>query len=409
MNRRYFVSTLCAAATGSLSAAPEKLPPVRAITRGPKFHWFGYYDKLQFDPASRYALGMEGSFEHRMPAADDTVRLGMVDTADGDRWIDLGVSHSWSWHQGCMLQWLPGSSVEAIYNDRLDGHFVSHIVNVKTGKRRTLPMPIYAVSPDARWAVVNDLGRSYDLRPETGYAGIPDPNREVLAPKNSGIWRVDLTTGKYELILSTAEVAAIPGHEPYGEGARHYFEHLLYSPDGRRFTFFQRWKGKGEGAGFATRMLSADPDGRNIRVLNAEGKTSHYNWRDPGHLLVWMYRAPRGEAWYILDETTGKAEAFAPEGMTRDGHVSYLPGNRWVVSDTSPDKERLQHPYLYDSRTGKQYPLGHLYSAPEYKGVWRCDTTPRFSPDSRKVVVDSPHGGNGRQMYLFDISGIVSQ
>src|SRR5437667_58594 len=95
MNRRYFVSTLCAAATGSLSAAPEKLPPVRAITRGPKFHWFGYYDKLQFDPASRYALGMEGSFEHRMPAADDTVRLGMVDTADGDRWIDLGVSHSW--------------------------------------------------------------------------------------------------------------------------------------------------------------------------------------------------------------------------------------------------------------------------------------------------------------------------
>ena len=33
--------------------------------------------------------------------------------------------------------------------------------------------------------------------------------------------------------------------------------------------------------------------------------------------------------------------------------------------------------------------------------------TPRFSPDGLKVVIDSPHGGDGRQSYLIDISGIV--
>ena len=44
--------------------------PVRAITRGPKFHWFAYYDKLQFDPTSRYALGMDVDFEHRSPTAE---------------------------------------------------------------------------------------------------------------------------------------------------------------------------------------------------------------------------------------------------------------------------------------------------------------------------------------------------
>ncbi len=32
---------------------PVKFPPTRAITRGPRKHWFGYYDKLQFDPTSR--------------------------------------------------------------------------------------------------------------------------------------------------------------------------------------------------------------------------------------------------------------------------------------------------------------------------------------------------------------------
>jgi len=38
---------------------PEELSAVRAITRGPKYHWFGYYDKLQFDPTGRCVLGME--------------------------------------------------------------------------------------------------------------------------------------------------------------------------------------------------------------------------------------------------------------------------------------------------------------------------------------------------------------
>jgi len=51
--------------------------------------------------------------------------------------------------------------------------------------------------------------------------------------------------------------------------------------------------------------------------------------------------------------------------------------------------------------------LGHFHSPPEYTRVWRCDTTPRFSPDGKKVVFDSPHGGNGRQMYLVDVSAIT--
>src|SRR3954453_6061590 len=91
------------------------LPQVRAITRGPKFHWFGYYDKLEFDPTGRYVLGMEVDFEHRSPKADDLIRIGMVDLEDKDRWIDLGRSTAWCWQQGCMLQWVPGSKSEILW------------------------------------------------------------------------------------------------------------------------------------------------------------------------------------------------------------------------------------------------------------------------------------------------------
>ncbi len=402
LDRRAFISSVLAAPLSSAA-----LPPVRPITKGPGFHWFGYYDKLQFDPSSRYALGMEGTIEHRLPTADDHVRLGMVDIGDGDRWTELAVGHVWSWHQGCMLQWLPGSKTEVIYNDRVDNQLVSHILNVRTGKKRTLPMPIYCVSPDARWGIVNDFRRSFAMRPETGYVGLDDPYSSELAPEKGGIWRMDLQSGKHELILSLADVVAIPRPNGYSKHAKHYFDHLLFAPDGKRFIFFQRWRGEAEGKGFATRMLSADADGKKVRVLDPYGKTSHYVWRDAKTLLVWMDHPSHGAAFYQMNEPDASVELFAPEAMPKNGHPSFFRDGRWVVCDTSPDEQRLQHSYLYDTKTKTRHPLGSFYSPPEYTGFWRCDTTPRVSPDGKKIIIDSPHGKNGRQMYLIDVSVIV--
>jgi hypothetical protein len=114
----------------------------RTITCGPKFHWFGYYDKLQFDISDRYLLGMETDFEHILPTGLEKIKIGMVDLQKNDQWIELGESRAWCWQQGCMLQWLPVSAEEIIWNDQEEDHYVSHILNVFTGKKRTLPHPI---------------------------------------------------------------------------------------------------------------------------------------------------------------------------------------------------------------------------------------------------------------------------
>lgn len=95
----------------------------RKLTKGPKYHWFGYYDKLQFDPTGRFVLCMEVDFEGRSPTPADSVEVGMMDLADDNRWITLGRSTAWCWQQGCMLQWIPGSTDEIIYNDRLGEGF----------------------------------------------------------------------------------------------------------------------------------------------------------------------------------------------------------------------------------------------------------------------------------------------
>jgi hypothetical protein len=404
--RREFVKSL--AAVPLLRFLPqENLPPVRAITRGPKFHWFSYYDKLQFDPSGRYALCNEVDFEHRSPKPDDVIRVGMVDLEDSDRWIELGESRAWNWQQGCMLQWVPGSRTEVIWNDREGDRFVARVLDVRTRQIRTLPNPVYAISPDGRWAVAPDFRRLNDTRPGYGYAGLPDPNRGAAAPADAGIWKMDLRTGETRLILSFADALKVPLSKGDWADAKHWYNHLLCNTDGSRFCFLHRWRGPKEGKGFKTRLFTADPEGKDLHVLDPHGGTSHFIWRDPSHILAWAWHPSHQERFYLYEDRTEKVEVVGRDVMTVNGHCTYLPGNRWILNDTYPDKDRLQHPFLYHAETGRRVPLGHFRSPREYAGEWRCDLHPRFSPDGRKVTIDSPHEGNGRQMYLLDIGGIV--
>jgi hypothetical protein len=405
-NRRDFMKSAFASGLGSalalsgfsrspLFAEEGELPPIRQITHGPKHHWFGYYDKLQFDPTCRFVLGMEVDFEGRSPRADDVIRIGMIDLEDDDRWIELGTSSAWGWQQGCMLQWLPGSKSEIIWNDRQGDHYVSHILDIHTRERRTIDHPVYAVSPCGTWAVTADFRRIDDMRPGYGYAGLPDPAADQLAPENA------------ELVVPLSEAAAVPFEKYDLTGAKHYFNHLLVSPDGRRFEFLHRWRKEGLRS-FGTRMFTCAADGSDRRVIDPSGHTSHFIWRDPDHILAWT--KPEGKDsgfWLFEDRVDGNVEPVGKGIMTRNGHCTYLPGNEWILNDTYPDKERLQHPYLYHVPTEQVHPLGRFYLPPEYKGEWRCDTHPRYSPDGKSVTIDSPHTGQGRQIFLIDISGIV--
>jgi hypothetical protein len=228
------------------------------------------------------------------------------------------------------------------------------------------------------------------MRPGYGYPGLPDPNRDVLAPEDSGIFNIDLETGEAKIVVSVADMLKIPMPGVELEKAKSYFNHLLISPDGNRFEFLHRW-------GFpiwrgATRMLTAAPDGSDIRIVDPYGKTSHFIWRDPSHILAWASHPSHGSAFYLYEDQTGGQVDIVGKGvMTVNGHCTYLPGNEWILNDTYPQgKSREQKPYLYHVKTGKRVWLGYSHLPPEYRGEWSCDTHPRFSPHGRKVVIDSP-------------------
>ena len=390
----------------------EKLPGVRALTRGPKFHWRGYYDKLLFDPSDRFVLANEVDFEGRSPRAEDSIRIGMVDTQDNDRWIELGTSSAWNWQQGCMLQWIPGTGSQVAWNDRQDDHFVTRILDVKTGAKRTLPHPFYCLSPDGRWAFSPDFRRLNDTRPGYGYAGFPDPNKDTLAPETAGIWRMDMQTGEVKLVFSFADALKVPFSgrttNAVKPTSKHWFNHLLCNPDGTRLFFLHRWRSPDNGSSFYTRALTMNMAGTDLHVMDPNGGTSHFVWRDPKHVFAFAWHPSHGPQFYLFEDQSEKVEPVGLGVMTENGHNTYLPAtnDEWVLNDTYPDMARLQHPYLYHIPSNRRIPLGHFHSPRAYSGEWRCDNHPSASRSGRKVVFDSPHK-EGRQVYMIDVAELL--
>lgn len=420
VNRRQLLGSLAAGlltqtyAFGAESNTGSEFPEVRTITTGPKFHWFGYYDKLQFDPTNRFVLSNQVDFEHRTPLADDVIQVGMVDTQANDEWIELGESRSWGWQQGCMLQWLPGSQSEIIWNDRQADKFVSHVLDIHKREKRTLSSPVYTVSNSGDFGLSADFARIQILRPGYGYVGLPDQHQHEVAPKDSGVFKVDLRTGASELILSLADVAKIPYQGEVLTNVKHYFNHLLISPDSKRFIVLHRWRkydattDKITG-GKTTRMITANIDGSDVFVLDPSGRTSHFIWRDPETVCMWTRPKGKKSAFYVFKDKTREVEIVGADIMSRNGHNTYLPikNSEWILNDTYPDKNRNQKPYLYHVPTNRRIPLGEFLLPLVYQGEWRCDTHPRSSNDGRTICIDSPHLGNGRQLHLIDIEKII--
>ncbi|MCG8649292.1 MAG: hypothetical protein MI861_05640 [Pirellulales bacterium] len=406
----------------SLSAAGpaplETFVPTRAITRGPHHHWFGYYDKREFDPGGRLVLANQTQFEGRAPTGDDSIGVGYVDTGDNDRWHPIGSSRAWGWQQGCMLQWVGDQGKHILWNDREGDSFVCRIYSVSNRTIRTLRRPIYTISRDGTFGLSVDFRRIDNLRPGYGYDGLADPNVNEHAPDDSGIWRVDLATGKEELILSLADVAQIawPDGKRHEE-AWHYFNHLLINPAGNRFIVLHRYRPKFDPqtlqfqGGFVTRMLTADVDGRQRYVLDPSGYTSHFIWKNDKQVTMWTKPAGRKAGFYQFTDQTRQVIPVGHAKMPTNGHNTYLPApyDDWILNDTYPDrKTSRQTVFLYHVPSDRRFDLGHFPSPAAYRGEWRCDTHPRSSEDGTQVAIDSPHQG-GRQVYLLDIKSILNQ
>ena len=380
----------------------------KAVTSG-KHHYFGYYDKFPWNASGRYLLGMEADFIDRQPTPDDTITIGMIDTQNNNQWIPLDETKAWCWQQGTMLQWLPDEPENTvIYNQRKDRQFCSVIRNVQTGETRTLPRPIYCLNPKGKDALSINFARLHRTRPGYGYVGVADAGENEPHPGDDGIFHMNLETGEHKLILSYEQLKIFHPTDTMNSG-QHWFNHLLFAPDGSRFVFLHRWQHDlHPQRKWVDRFVSAKPDGTDLCLVADDYYVSHFDYFSPEKVVAWSRQENIGDRYFLYTDCSDEVEVIGEDVFNVDGHCSFSPDRQWMLTDTYPDGEHKRTLMLYHLASKTRIDIGRFYAPPDLQGPTRCDLHPRWSRDGRKVCIDSAHEEQ-RQIYVIDVSPVIER
>lgn len=420
---------------------PSSLVPCRRVGDGLQHHFFGYYNKSNWDKTNRLLLAQRTPWMDAYLTPETRATVGYFDTADNDRFHPVGDTGAWNWQMGSQLQWLDGApGRQLIYNDRngdTGAHypgFGSVVVNLDTGARRALPLPVYVVAPSSTWALSVNYRRLYQTHETIGYSEHGQPFALGLAPDNDGIWRMDIDTGATQLLVSYAQLKAFHPRASM-EQAIHWVSHIEVNPASSRVLFLHRWteRVKDETC-FLHRLVTMAPDGSDLRLLEcsdhplpqlghdfdpaavgtfdyekSEYQISHPMWQDDEHIIVWGPHANEIHYHLYHDAEGGSVQVIGRNVLVENGHMSFSPANtRWLLSDTYPDATTHErYLFLFDTRTGERHNLGRFYATPALSKENRCDLHPRWSRDGQQVCIDSVHE-HQRQMYVLDVSSIVN-
>lgn len=369
--------------------------------------FFGFHDKCPWSGDGTMLLAHHFDIPLRMPKTDDMVTVGYFHGPEYKTFTPIGITRSWTWHQGAMLQWI-GESRNIVFNDFNGQQHVARIVDEQGKAVSTLPLPVAAVSADGRLALSYSFARLRGTPYGYAYANGKDEEADRLIPTTGGLHLVDIFSGKAERLFTVADIAAYQP-TPSMQGAFHYFSHCQFSPSGRRFKFFHRWT-RTDGSN-GTRMFSSDLEGKNIFLFPTAEMVSHVAWHDDTHVVAFARTDEYGDKYYRFRDMSGDFSIIGAKDFNSDGHPTFSKDGRWMLTDTYPDRFRRRFLILYDMERQKRYCLAMLFSPRQYTGnlivgLMRCDLHPRWNRDNTMICFDSAHTGK-RSLCTISLGSLV--
>jgi len=360
--------------------------------------WFGYHDKTPFsgDNSRILAMAMTCVRDWTDAALRRPLRLGYFEwsqVADGrPTFHPFGGTETWCWQQGCMLQWFAADADRLVlYNRLVDGRYGCVVQDVFTREvEASYTMPVYAVDPAGRWGVGLNFSRLERLRPGYGYSNIPDETASDACGADDGLWRIDLASGRTEMLLSLRQIAELRPLPSMADGP-HYINHLLFTPDGRGLVFLHLWLPPGRRM---NRLMLYDFDAGSLHIVDDAATASHFNWLADDRLICFRYPHEGTPGYY--EYTFGPDRTFTcvpmPAGLpAEDGHPSLSPSGDLLITDTYPDRAGEQTLLVYSMREGLLREAGRFYSPFRYRGSQRCDLHPRWDRTGTRICFDSVH------------------
>lgn len=371
-------------------------------------YFFGYYDKTPWDISERYILCLRTRNTYKNVAPHEKADIVIIDTSmpinSKKRVKVVAETSAWNVQQGCMLQWLgPDYSSKIIYNDFQNGKFCSIILSLTTNSSKILDAPVYSVSSNGKMALTLDFSRLHTLRPGYGYSNIDDETKNVAIPDGCCIWKIDLNKNEVVPILKYFDLVNFQ-HRAEMDGAVHKVNHIMLNPSANRFMFLHRWF---KGSKKYSRLLTCDINGKNLYNLSDDNMVSHCCWKNDCEILAFENKMSFGNGYYLMKDKTN--EFIKCSDLSNDGHPSFSPNGNFIVTDSYPDRKRIQSVYILEANNlikSEPKVVAKFFSPFKYDNDTRCDLHPRWNRTSDKICVDSACNGK-RGVYVINIEELV--
>jgi hypothetical protein len=412
---------------------------VRFVTSPEQNCFIGFHDIIPWSADGRVVALQRMPADFRdMEDTDKAIEIALW-TPETGAIEAIDTTRAWNFQQGARVQWLPGSASVLLFNDVIDGVPLGILRDVATGERRVLEGAIHVIDPTGSISIAPDFVDLAVHWPAYGYRATLGHHPDAIASE-TGLWEVDLTTGKRRLFLTIERVVSEMEEARRPIGARHFLSHPLFSPDGKHVVFVHRFF-LPDGSLF-TRFLVTDRQARTITVL-AEEKSTHFDWWDNETLLVWarfagalgkarsrgilqspivrplikLVRAMSGR-WKkrLLAESYFKVPIANPAARSRfgwpdldsDGHPMFARSHRWLLTDTYPDGSEKLPLILYHLDEHRRVDVAWFEDGvTSAQGDAKCDLHPRWNRDETMIAVDTCEAGL-RQVQLVDVRDIVA-
>lgn len=371
-------------------------------------YFFGYYDKSPWDATDRYMLCMKAADTWSDVSPREKAQIILIDTAQGNKITHLAETSSWNVQQGCMLQWLgPDYRSRVIFNDCRNGIYCAvilkidiHGCNINVQEENVLPAPVYSVASDGSFALTLDFSRLYRLRPGYGYYNVPENTATEKIPDAPCIWYMSLKTGEIKPVLKYTDFAHFEPRKEM-EDAEHKVNHIMISPNGKRFMVLHRWF---QNSRKYTRLITCNVDGTEMFNLSDDDMTSHCCWKNDEEILAFANKRAGGCGYYLMKDKTHAYERYW-SGIDYDGHPSYSPDGSKIVFDRYPDRTRMASIMvsLAENRADASVrTLARVFAPFKYDNDTRCDLHPRWNHAGDSICFDSVFEGH-RGLYTVSV------
>jgi hypothetical protein len=393
---------------------------VEQITSGSKHHFFGYIGQCQTIPwnaSNRYILGMEMENIDRLPKPEEAATIFIVDTQNDNKIIRLDKTHAWNPQQGTMFYWNPlAPETQFFFNDRdvKTGKVYTVIYDIEKKKRvrefryEDTPIGNGGVAADgSAWLGIN-YGRLARLRLVTGYPEALDWSKDEIAPKNDGIFIVDIKTGDKRLLVSYRQLEEkLLEIRPDLNHTGLFINHTLWNRDANRVYFYARagWsktmKNKGDQV---NTPCSINADGTGL-TLHEQFIGGHPEWAE-GNLVIGSAKIEDDgksmQVLYNIDSKKIVGQLGNPEMFPKPGgDVSLSPNGNWFVNGYGQSDKNY---YAVLRRSDNAFARSEGIDKGGYSGDIRIDPAPRWNRTNDAILVPGISENGTRQMFMIKVS-----